>query len=285
MAPPIQVGPANLTINRDDRVLVCQPDGRINESAEEGFFARDTRFVSGWELRVNGRRPVLLNSSAVESYSARFELTNDALDDDQGAIERHSLSIRVDRSLLGGVHEDLDVVNYGRRSVRLVVELEIASDFADLFDVKSGQLTRRGTLDSRWFRSRQELRNSYVNRDFKRDLLLTVEQARPAAQYANGRLIFVAAIEPRATWHACLRWLPIVDRSGRRPATLGCNAISEVARFGARATPAAGAPDGPGPRRGERLGAGHPGPRGAAAGGSRARAAASSSRPPACPGS
>ena len=228
MPLPIQVGPANLTINRDDRVLVCQPDGRISESAEEGFFARDTRFVSGWELRVNGRLPVLLNSSAVESYSARFELTNDALNDEQGAIDRHSLSIRVDRSLLGGVHEDLDIVNYGRRSVRLVIELEIASDFADLFDVKSGQLTRRGTLDSRWFRSRQELRNSYANRDFRRDLLLIVERARPAAQYANGRLIFVAAVEPRGTWHTCLRWLPIVDRSGRRPPTLSCNAISRA---------------------------------------------------------
>ena len=42
---PIQVGPANVTINRNDRFLVCQPDGRIESTRPEGFFARDTRFV------------------------------------------------------------------------------------------------------------------------------------------------------------------------------------------------------------------------------------------------
>ena len=80
MTLPIRVGPSTVTINRDDRFLVCQPDGRIAEPAEEGFFARDTRFVSGWDLFINGRRPVLLNSSPIEFYSARFEFTNDGAD-------------------------------------------------------------------------------------------------------------------------------------------------------------------------------------------------------------
>ena len=55
---PIQVGPSTITMNRDDRFVVCQPDGRIERQAEEGFFARDTRFVSGYELFLNGQRPV-----------------------------------------------------------------------------------------------------------------------------------------------------------------------------------------------------------------------------------
>jgi hypothetical protein len=63
---PILVGPSTVTINRDDRFLVCQPDGRVTEHAEEGFFARDTSFVSGWDLLVNGQRPLLLNSSPIE---------------------------------------------------------------------------------------------------------------------------------------------------------------------------------------------------------------------------
>ena len=78
MTLPIQVGPATITINRDDRFLVCQPDGRIERRAEEGFFARDTRFVSGYDLLLNGRRPLLLNSSPIQFYSSRFEFTNRA---------------------------------------------------------------------------------------------------------------------------------------------------------------------------------------------------------------
>jgi len=124
---PIQVGPATITINRDDRVLICQPDGRIDVGAEEGFFARDTRFVSGYDLYINGRRPVLLNSSPIQFYSARFEYTNEDTLDEVGLIPRHSLSIRLDRTMSGGVHEDYDIVNYGRRPVRLTIEVEIAS--------------------------------------------------------------------------------------------------------------------------------------------------------------
>ncbi len=224
MTLPIQVGPATITINRDDRVLICQPDGRIDVGAEEGFFARDTRFVSGYDLYINGRRPVLLNSSPIQFYSARFEYTNEDTLDEVGLIPRHSLSIRLDRTMSGGVHEDYDIVNYGRRPVRLTIEVEIASDFADLFDVKAHQLVRRGSLHSRWFRSRRELRTVYEHRDFRRELILDIDKAATPPQFANGRLAFIAAIPPKGEWHACIRWLPVTTK-GRRPATLGCHAL------------------------------------------------------------
>jgi glycogen debranching enzyme len=221
---PIQVGPSTVTINRDDRFLVCLPDGRVQPEAEHGLFARDTRFVSGWDLRVNGVRPVLLNSSQIEFYSSRFEFTNDPFSDDMGPVERQTLSIRVDRTIWGGIHEDLDIVNYGRRQVRLTIEVEVGSDFADVFDVRSGDLVRRGQINSRWLRSRRELRTSYVNRDFRRELVLAVDRPDSPPQYANGQLVFVATIEPKAIWHTCLRWLPLID-GGRRPPTLECHAI------------------------------------------------------------
>ncbi|MGI8929270.1 MAG: glycogen debranching N-terminal domain-containing protein, partial [Candidatus Limnocylindrales bacterium] len=72
MTLAIPVGPSTVTINRDDRVVVCQPDARIDASRDEGFFARDTRFVSGYDLTLNGHRPVLLNSSPIQFFSSRF---------------------------------------------------------------------------------------------------------------------------------------------------------------------------------------------------------------------
>ena len=79
MTSPVQVGPATITINRDDRFLVCQPDGSILGSADDGFFTRDTRFLSGYRLRLNGQSPVLLNAAPIRFFSARFEFTNPAL--------------------------------------------------------------------------------------------------------------------------------------------------------------------------------------------------------------
>jgi glycogen debranching enzyme len=226
---PVQVGPATVTINRDDRVVVCRPDGRISEGAEEGFFARDTRFVSGYRLSINGRRPVLLNSSPVQFFSARFEFTNDALIDPDGPIDRHSLWLRLDRTVAGGVHEDYDLVSYARRPVRLTIEVEIHSDFADIFDVKDGRLVRRGTIHSRWLPSRGELRTTYVNGAFRRELVVAVERADSPPQFANGRLAFLVTLPPRGRWHVCLLWLPLSGR-GARPQVLPCHAVARPLR-------------------------------------------------------
>ncbi len=229
MTFPVQVGPASITINRDDRFLVCQPDGRILGGNDDGFFTRDTRLISGYELRINGRRPLLLNSAPIQFFSARFEYSNEALLDDVGPIDRQSLSIRLDRTVDEGVHEDLDIVNYSGRPVRLTIEVSIDSDFADIFDVRSDRIVRRGQINSRWFRSRGELRTSYANGPFHRGLTIAVEKADSPIQYANGRLVFVAKIPPKGVWHTCLKWLPVTASSGRRrPATLTCNAVDLV---------------------------------------------------------
>ncbi|HSL32328.1 MAG TPA: glycogen debranching N-terminal domain-containing protein [Candidatus Limnocylindrales bacterium] len=227
MTFPVQVGPSSITINRDDRFLVCQPDGRILGGVDDGFFTRDTRFISGWDLRINGRRPILLNSAPIQFFSARFEFTNDAFLDDTGHVDRQSLAIRLDRTVSGGVHEDLDIVNYARRAVRLTIEIEIDSDFADIFDVRKDELVRRGLINTRWFRSRGQLRTAYVNQSFRRELIVAADRFDSAPQYANGRLVFVARIEPKAVWHTCLRWLPISqsDATRRPPPTLPCNAV------------------------------------------------------------
>ncbi len=226
MTFPVQVGPTAITINRDDRFLVCQPDGRILGGVDDGFFTRDTRFISGYELRINGRRPILLNSAPIQFFSARFEFTNDPLLDDVGKVDRHSLAIRMDRTVSGGIHEDIDIVNYARRPVRLTIEVEIESDFADIFDVRRDAFVRRGQLNTRWFRSRRELRSEYVNREFRRELIVVVDRADSPPQYANGALVFIARIPSKANWHTCLRWLPVTSSDARRrPQTLSCNAV------------------------------------------------------------
>ncbi len=238
MTFPVQVGPSTITINRDDRVLVCQPDGRVLGGSDDGFFTRDTRFISGYDIWINGRRPILLNSSPIRFFSSRYEFTNELLLDEGGPIERQQLALRLDRTVADGVHEDYDLVNYARRPVRLAFEIAIHSDFADIFDVKSGGIVRRGALNTRWFRSRGELRTTYVNRDFRRELVVAVELPSSRPQFANGRLVFVAEIAPKGVWHTCIKWLPITGSVRRRLFTLPCNAVEATLReTGARRLP------------------------------------------------
>src|SRR4029079_7362506 len=228
MTFPVHVGPSSITTNRDDRILICQPDGRITGEAD-GFFTRDTRFISGYDLWINGTRPILLGSGSIQSFSSRFEFTNDTLVDPDGAIERQTLGMRLDRTIADGVHEDYDLENFTPRTVRLTIEIAVVSDFADIFDVKRGQIVRRGQLNTRWFRSRGELRSTYTNHDFRRELVLAVERPGSKPQFANGRLVFDVVLPPKGTWHTCIKWYP-VTQSKRRLSTLACNAVDAPMR-------------------------------------------------------
>ena len=59
------------------RTIRLQSDSNAHDrpwrvAVEQGFFAADTRFVSGYRLRLGRTQPVLLNSAVIQPWSARF---------------------------------------------------------------------------------------------------------------------------------------------------------------------------------------------------------------------
>ena len=227
---PVIVGPSTITINHNNRFLIAQPDATMAPGDDVGFFARDTRFVSGYRVTVNGRAPLLINASRIEHFSARHEFTTPELPLGTGvmgsaapALPARSIGLRLDRTLSDGIHEDYDLTSYAPTPVRLVLEVEIDSDFADIFDVRWKQLVRRGDVQTTWRRKAGELRTTYRNLTFRRDLIVKVDRADSAPQFANGHLVFAISLVPKATWHVCLHWLPVIDR--RRARVLPCNAL------------------------------------------------------------
>ena len=214
----VQIGPAVLTVHADDEVLVCDPDGRLSSTKEQGFFAADTRFVSGYRLRLGRTQPVLLNSAVIQPWSARFEFTNAAVPALAGAIPPQTLHLRLDRTVGNGVHEDYDLTNHSARAVDLEVEVSFECDFADLFDVKRGELVRRGSLQSEWDERKGRLTTRYRHDDFERAFRIDVVDAGSDPEFANGGILFRLALEPGATWHTCIFWIPVItDERATRP--------------------------------------------------------------------
>jgi len=219
----IAVGGDERTLHVDDEVLITAADGSIHPRRDEGYLVADTRLVSGWRLLVARSEPVLLASSQIEAYSARFELTNPTLETPDGPLPASTLHLRVDRTLGGGLHEDLEVTNYAGKAIAVDVEVRIESDFADLFDMRRRTLVHRGALHSTWDASRMRLRTDYRNDGFVRALEVRVETTGAAAEYANGSLIFPVRLGPGETWHACVRWVPFTPRE--RTPTSPCHAL------------------------------------------------------------
>jgi len=228
---PVTHGVPTITINHDHQFLVCDTNATMVPTAGVGFFARDTRFVSGYSLTINGRVPLLLDASPFDHFSARWEFTSPELTlagtrngaEDDVILEGRAIGLRLDRTIFEGIHEDYDLVNYAAQPVRLILEVAIESDFADIFDVRRRRLVRRGDLQSSWHEKAGELRTSYVNGSFKRDLVITVERSSSHAEFANGRMQFVITLAPKETWHTCVEWLPVID--GHRARVLPCSAV------------------------------------------------------------
>src|SRR6185312_3124660 len=115
-----------------------------------------------------------------------------------------TLGFVLSRMINHGMHEDLDVTNYGQKPVRVNLEVAVRADFADTFDVKAHRNIRRGHIRTDWSESEQRIVSAYRNRDFHRAVTIAVKHGDPYAVYANGRLSFEITLRPGEIWHCCL---------------------------------------------------------------------------------
>ncbi len=204
MAFKVQVGPPQIAIHQAMTVLVTEPDGQIDWPSDKGLYFFDTRLISAWSVYANGTPWDLLNGGAVNFDAARVYLTNRAFLTEDGPIAGDTLAFELARVLDQGLHEDLDITNYGQKPIRFNLEIAIRSDFADVFDVKAKRDIRRGRITSDWSEERQTLCTTYRNRDFSRSVSVSVGLSDSPAVFANGRLSFEVKLPPHGRWHCCL---------------------------------------------------------------------------------
>jgi glycogen debranching enzyme len=204
MSFKVHVGPPQITIHQGQTVLVTEPDGQITWPSEKGLYFLDTRVISNWAIYANGEPWELLNGGPVNYDAARIFLTNRAIPTEDGTILPRTLGLTISRSIGGGLHEDLDITNNSMKPVRFQLEVAFRCDFADVFEVKSGHILRRGQITTEWSAGRQQVRTVYSNRDFHRAVTTSVARPSSKAVSANGRLSFDVALQPSEAWHVCL---------------------------------------------------------------------------------
>lgn len=204
--------------------MVTDQRGEIDPESEQGVFAGDTRLVSFYRLYINGAPWHLLNSSAVSYYAARLYFTNPPVPSEDGDIRQRVLGLTVTRAVGGGIHEDLDITNYGLHPARFVLEIALRSDFADLFEVKSHKFVRRGRITTHWDEAREELATAYIHAEFKRRIVYRILNSGSQPRYANGRIIFDVALQPGESWHTCAFYILVEGDHVREP-VYSCNAV------------------------------------------------------------
>ena len=147
--------------------------GDVAPGSIGGLVHEDTRFLSRWELRLDGRPLSLLKSGPVDYDSAAFFLTNP----DTPRLRAHSVAVRRLRLVGGGALEQIAVFNTSSESISCELRLLCGADFADLFEIKSGVRDRSGSIVAAAGAGRRSMRFRYQVPGFLAETTIRIERS------------------------------------------------------------------------------------------------------------
>lgn len=127
--------------------LVTNREGDIAPpgTRELGLYAHDTRFLSHYELVIEGAQVAYLSAEATSDSINQIDLmlggaeAADYLDDPE-----HYVHIRRRQLVDDDFVEEVTLTNYLRRELVIEVAIRFAADFADVFEVRGALRPRRG---------------------------------------------------------------------------------------------------------------------------------------------
>jgi glycogen debranching enzyme len=131
-------------------MFVCaRPDGDVRpaRASGEGFYAHDTRHLSELRLTVGESPPVLLSSVMESGHDAVINATNPTLRSSTGeSVPQETLNIRRTLLIADRLFYQVRVRSFCAKPVATVVEVSLAADFADVFEVRGVERRTSGDI-------------------------------------------------------------------------------------------------------------------------------------------
>jgi glycogen debranching enzyme len=128
-------------------VLDSYGDIGVGSHGPEGIFLRDTRYLSGFDLRFEGQRPLLLGS-VVEDDNASLSANSSNPDIHLGGgltIPRDIIAMERTKLLFeAGCYERIGFFNYDDRKRSFCITIRFEADFHDLFEIRGTRRKARG---------------------------------------------------------------------------------------------------------------------------------------------
>jgi glycogen debranching enzyme len=201
--------------------FVSDDCGNVHDAGPYGLFYNDTRFLSRYWVEVNGQRPWVLTSKAVDFFSAAFFLANPPLD----GAGANTVSVVRHRFLGDGVHEDLIIRNHNVNPVSLQISFFIDCDFADHFEVKEDRIRKKRTITCELDEAAHTLRYTYRRDGFLRGTVIAFSE-KPRLEHH--RATFDISVSAKGEWRTCVR-IALVTEAGERQPKYRCDAFTPAA--------------------------------------------------------
>lgn len=196
-----------------------------------GLYYKDTRFLSTFEVYVQGKKPLLLTSSAELDYRAFIELTNPDMTDLGGvSVPQETINIRRLRSVKDNLYEQIRVKNYNLFPIQIELQLLVGADFFDLFEVRGLRRFKRGQILKPKYDGRA-LSLAYIGLDdvFRSTRIEFLNRPERVDTGPEGaRIAYAMTLEPHETKLISLVFKPIIGTERKR--TLSFNTVAAQLR-------------------------------------------------------
>jgi glycogen debranching enzyme len=198
ITPPVTLAQQGglVTLVEGSTFSLSDRTGDISPSGPAGVFVLDARVISQWQLLVDGRPLEPLSVDVSEPFAATF-VARAADDSARGT----GTLLAVRRRWVGsGLREEIEFRSYRRAPVTIAVELRVASDFADVFDVKSGHSSPGTQL----VQLTDGLGASAVRDGVRREVRVTEHDAQGRGSAENSALTWSVTLPPNGSWRTCV---------------------------------------------------------------------------------
>ncbi|HET8627224.1 MAG TPA: glycogen debranching N-terminal domain-containing protein [Thermomicrobiales bacterium] len=187
-----------VVLKEDEVFVVCNERGNITATqAGAGLYLRDIRYLSLYNLTVNGEAYALLSSTAERIYLGQVHASARPARADGVTIMPQTISVTRRRIIRQGLREEIELRNYNQYAVPLRLTIELAADFRDMFEIRGFRRGKVGRLVPPAIADEgRRVVLGYRTAD-ARQLETEVEFDRvPAAQTVHGVAEIVTAREP-----------------------------------------------------------------------------------------
>ncbi len=221
---PSAAAAGTITLVEGVTFCICGRTGDIRPGAEQGLFFRDTRFLSRFELMVDGFELDALTAQSPAPYAGVFIARRPPR---AGTADSTLLVVR-HRYVGNGMREDITVRNLGSETAGVGLGLEVDSDFAGLFDVKEGLVRSRDGVERTSTAS--TLSMSY---QFGSDSRAVRVQGDAEAKANSGHITWQLVVPPREDVMVSVQVTPVLD-GAEIPARYGTGQPIETSQPAAR---------------------------------------------------
>jgi glycogen debranching enzyme len=209
--------PEFLVTYLDHALAITSVHGHIYQGSE-GFYHRQTRFLSRMRFLINGQPAKFVSANSVDPYSfisyylapspagGKAGPQPDDLDDDGGEIADKAIEIQINRFVGGGMHQDVILTNHSLAPADCELTWELDADFADLQEALDGKRRQEAPVAREWTRQDGygELSLRYMHKQLTHATLLSFPDCQGMAEYEGDRVIYRLTLQPRVPLKICI---------------------------------------------------------------------------------